>query len=188
MPALPALRQKHVEDAVEWIERNGTFDPWESNARYVGGFSHPKGFHSDRPRNVSGDFVVGACPDFDDLTARLLKMRECKRLIDDTRNHRIVYWNRRKVKTPPRLQPEVIEECDDLLMTSVQQALAGPRRSSEAWVDQPVWKLVGLIYRDHLNARNRSVATRMGQTTVLDENAHFVADESDLWRVRTRRV
>jgi len=61
------------------------------------------------------------------------------------------------VKNPPRLYPEVRHDGLNLMGISVQLALAGPRHSPKKWIGRQVWKLAALIYRDHLNERNRAV-------------------------------
>lgn len=160
LPEVPRLEEDR--DPVEWLEQNADYDPWEKNARLVAGISQPHGFLSDNPRNSAGDLILGACPDFDGLVGELWTSGETQRLLDETKEGRIVFWNRAKVQNPPRLYPEVIEDCEALMGISIQQALAGPRRSPEKWIGQPVWRLLGLIYRDHLNERNRVVHRRLG--------------------------
>jgi len=173
VPDTKALAAENIEDAIEWLEQNVELDPWENNSRFVAGLSHPKGSFSSKPRSSGGDLVLGVCPDFDELVSQLLKMNETRKLIKETYSGQIVFWNRSKVKSPPRLHADVRNECEDLMYISVQQALAGPRHSPKKWIDQPVWKLVSLIYRDHLNARNRVADRRLGH--------EFAVESIELW-------
>jgi hypothetical protein len=187
VPDSETLRRAHIEDPIEWLERNSKIDPWETSARFVAGFSQPKGSMSMRPRNSGGDFVVGVCRNFDESAAHLLGMNAIQRLIHETQRGRIIFWNRREVKNPPRLRQEVIEDCEHLMMMSVQQAMAGPRRSPAKWINEPAWKLAKLIYLDHLNARNRSVAARSDREVSL-ANVGGIIDHYEAPSVRSLRT
>ena len=187
VPDTEVLRKSGIESPIEWLESRGKFDPWQSNARYVAGFSLPNGFLSLRQRNSGSDFVVGICPNFEDLSHQLLGVKEIQRLLDRTRRGWIVFWNHSKVKTMLRLHPDVIDECEYLMLISVRQSLAGPWHAPSTWLNQPVWKLARLIYLNHLNARNRSVVNLRRATGVIDENSQFTVDAADRWLIRKRR-
>jgi hypothetical protein len=160
---VPKLKEK--DDPIEWLERNLTHDPWEKGESFVAGIGHPKGFRSDNPRNSAGDLIFGACPDFNSLVEEIWKTVEVRRLLDDSRSGRLAFWYRGKVDTPPRLHPEVMEECETLMGYSIEQALAGPRKSAEKWIGQPVTNLVKEIYCGHLNNRNRVVNRQQKRQT-----------------------
>jgi hypothetical protein len=161
-------------DALEWLELHAEHDPWEKNQRLVAGISRPRGFHSDKQRNAAGDLILGACPDFDEIVNELLASKEIQRLLRVTEKGRIRYWNHRKVGTlPPPLYPEVIDQSHDLMLVSIRQALAGPRRAVDTWIGHPVWKWVSCVYRDHLNECNKVVDRRVKR----DQNINTVVQQ-----------
>jgi hypothetical protein len=160
-PMLEVPELKDGMNPVQWLEQHSKYDPWEKDARLVAGISQPNGFFSDKPRNSAGDLILGVCPDFDALVGELWNADETKHLLHETLENRIVFWNpRAKLPTLPRLYPEVIDDSTSLMAISIQQALAGPRNSPDRWIGKSVLSLVGLIYRDHLNERNRVVYRR----------------------------
>jgi len=159
-------------DPVEWLERYANYDPWETGGRWIAGISHPHGFY-DEARNSAGDLILGTCPDVDDCVRELRASPELGRLLLDTEREQIVFWNRAKVKKPPRLHPEVKEEGPQLMDISVLQSLAGPRHSPQKWIGRPVSKLAGLVYRDHLNERNRTVERRSRKHVQLFDDGEY---------------
>lgn len=153
-------------DHVQWLERNITIDPWENSERYVAGISRPHGYRADDPRNESGDFIFGACPDHKDIFEQLFASREIQDLLDMTENNTISF-------TPPgksaHLYQEVIDNRFSLMEVAIQQALAGPESLNE-WQGRLVADFVSHRYRDHLNNANRKAAR------FAKANANFAAE------------
>lgn len=158
MPVVDELKKD--EDPVDWLERHAPHDPWEHNARYVAGISQPRGFFSDKPRNSAGDLVLGVCPNLDELVKKIMDSSEIQHLLSETLAGRLRYWYPGVVPPPPHPCSEVLDDCPMLMAMAVQQALAGPRKLPEKWIGQPVWKLADMIYRDHVNQRDRAVRRR----------------------------
>jgi hypothetical protein len=145
------------KDPVGWIEKHCPYDPWERNATLIAGISSSSGpLMKQEPRNIAGDLVLGICPNFDALVSEILEAQEIQHLIRVTeRGH--MRMGHPKVKKTFRLHPELVDECQMLMLLSVRQALAGPRKEPELWIGKPVWRLADQIYHDHLNERNRTL-------------------------------
>jgi hypothetical protein len=152
-------------DQVEWLERNITTDPWELSERYVAGISRPHGYRADDPRNQSGDFIFGACPDHKEIFEELFDSREIRELLKMTKKNTISFTFEAK---SAHLYEEVIDNRFSLMEVSIQQALAGPE-SFDDWKGRLVADLVSHRYRDHLNNANRE-ADRLAKA-----NANFAA-------------
>jgi hypothetical protein len=153
-------------DHVQWLERNITIDPWEQSDRYVAGISRPHGYRADDPRNESGDFIFGACPDHKEIFEELFASQEIRELLQMTENNTISFTFGGK---SAHLFEEVIDNRFSLMEMSIQQALAGPE-SLDDWKGRLVADLVSRRYRDHLNNANREAA-RFAKV-----NANFAAE------------
>jgi hypothetical protein len=158
---VPALTEK--EHPVAWLERNLKnlkHDPWETSAQYVAGISFPNGCQ-DEAQNTTGEFVFGACPDFDHLVSEMFRDPDIKKMLALTTTNDITFWyTQGEIKEPPHLYPAVIDEAETLMGLAIQQALAGPgihpgNVDSEDWTGQPVSSWVRRIYCGHLNNRNK---------------------------------
>jgi hypothetical protein len=154
---VPALENEHP---VDWLERNLKYDPWENGTHYVAGIGFPNGYWAE-PRNTTGNFVFGACPDVDKLfksiscahsTIKMLRLTECD-AID-------FWYTAGNIKNPPKLSRRVIDDAPSLMNRSIIQAMAGPSDNC-SWQGRPVSTLVQRIYCDHLNDENRKVAREL---------------------------
>jgi hypothetical protein len=157
-------------DHVQWLERNITIDPWEQSNRYVAGISRPYGYRADDPRNESGDFIFGACPDHKEIFEELFASQEIQELLQMTENNTISFTFGGK---SAYLSEDVIADRFSLMEVSIQQALAGPE-SLDDWKGRLVADLVSRRYRDHLNNANRQ-AVRFAKA-----NANFAAERQQV--------
>jgi hypothetical protein len=162
---LPAALEEDT-DPVDWLERNIELDPWEQDKRYVSGISFPNGYWAINPRNEAGDFLFGACPDRDVLTAELLASSEIKKMLSLTERNKIVFAF---PGNTPHLEPETIDERFTLMGLAIQQALAGPASLTD-WTGHLVADFVTMRYRDHLNNFNRVVMRRRGRELPKDDD------------------
>lgn len=151
-PELPADLPPDT-DPVDWVERDLRVDPWETSDRYVAGISFPNGFWTAEPRNTAGDLIFGVCPDRDRVIEKLLRSHRIKDLLRATECNAIKFVFPDVGDAPP-LDPEVIDEAPALMDNAIQQALAGPAKL-DGWKGREVAEWVGMIFRDHLNNRNR---------------------------------
>jgi len=152
-----------VKDVEEQLESAYACDLWETGPSYVAGVSFPKGYRGildSHPRNTAIDFVFGACPDFEAARNQLLASREIQQLLQKTEQEKIAFWMRGKVPARPRLYQDTKDAAVALMILSIEQALAGPAKSSKSWIGEPVWKLVEQRYCSHLNDCNRKNARR----------------------------
>lgn len=153
-------------DPVDWLERNIELDPWEQSEKYVSGISFPNGYWAEGPRNAAGDFLFGACPDREAITADLFASHEIKNLLAMTENNTIRFAFPGQV---PSLEPETIEQGTSMMGLAILQALAGPESLGE-WTGRLVADFVSYRYRSHLNNFNRSLVRRADKEVSSDEN------------------
>lgn len=150
---IPADLGSDVDD-VQWLERHIIVDPWEQSERYVAGISAPHGYRADDPRNESGAFIFGACPDHKEIFAELFASQEIQDLLKMTEENTISFTY---VGKSAHLYQEVIDNRFSLMEVSIQQALAGPEFLDD-WQGRLVADFVSHRYRDHLNNANRRAA------------------------------
>lgn len=103
--------------------------------------------------------VLGICANAKECQQRLMEHPKIQQLLEATRNKTI------RIGLPGELivvNDEVVEQMWELMNLAIRQALAGPHKDSERWIEEqwPVSEKVDRIYRDLLNARNRVIAGR----------------------------
>lgn len=152
-----------VSQVEKELEAAFLHDPWETGARYVAGISFPRGYlgllSGKRPNKVT-DYILGACPDFKTIQDELFLCTEIQRLMKKTECEAIAFWKRGAPNRRPRLYENTKIAASNLMMLSIQQALAGPCESSEKWFGKEVWKMVEYRYCSHLNNCNRKEGRR----------------------------
>jgi RNA polymerase sigma factor (sigma-70 family) len=173
-------------DLLRWVE-GLPYDLWERGSLLTAGVSEPDmpHEHEGKLRNWKGRacLVLGTCHEYEACQEEVLGSPEVRRLIDDTRDNKIVFWKPgAKLPVRPRLHSEVIEDANALMGLAVRQALAGPHRDSEKWVGRAVTDKVRQIYCEHLNRLNRAVLRRAGRAVQRES-----ADQRVL-RVRIEEV
>lgn len=109
-----------------------------------------------------------------EVRSAVLESSHVQDLLQKTRANTIHFANTQaiartgKLVKTPRLSPEVIEACDELMVLSVDQALAGPPDNesylSETWIERPVTDLVEYIYKSQLNNPNRKLRRTQKRT------------------------
>ena len=168
------VNQSVCDDFIKLIESSET-DLWETGNYLTAGISAPQlpfsELHSIRNVQKTGFFVFGICENFVSLEKKLLTDRAIHELIKDTERGTIKFWaTGAKLKSIPSLSNDVKEERWSLMLMSIRQALAGPHKDCEQWIDRPVVEKIDQIYRGHINRLNRGSADeRRNQSKLADD-------------------
>jgi hypothetical protein len=170
-PVVPVEHAGHPLDHASWID-SLPFDYWEGGAYLTAGLlrvPEPALPRHDSLRNtvregltVFGFFDESEAGPFNAVIETIRERLTILQMLADTAANRIIFWppTAHWKTRPPSLYEEVIEDREVLMMVSIQQALAGPHKDPEAWLDRPIEEKVSEIYKEHLNRRNRRVASR----------------------------
>jgi hypothetical protein len=137
-------------------------DFWETRRYRTAGFfggPAPHSWSGQNETHSAARHVLGVCEDADEARRQLFADPRTQKLLEDTRKGRL------RIGVPGAgIVPydEVADEAPELLILAIVQALAGPHSESKPSVagSRSVFRKVDRIYRDLLNARNRSVGGR----------------------------
>lgn len=147
-------------------------DYWETSHFRTAGFTNVgqrQSWEGQRDNKRGLLHVLGVCEDANAYQARLMEHPRVLQLLSETEKRTI------RIGRPGervRVHEQVAEEAWELMTLAVWQTLAGPHKDGERWVNEglPIHKKVDRIYRDLLNARNRSVVKKRQREEVSREN------------------
>ncbi len=136
-------------------------DFWETGHFRTAGFSsigQRQSWSGQRDNRIDLLHVLGVCEDANAYQRQLMEHPRVQKLLAETEKKTI-----RIGRPGVHIADEVVEERFVLMTLAVRQALAGPHKDGVRWVTdgRPVHDKVDRIYRDLLNARNRSVVKRL---------------------------
>lgn len=138
-------------------------DYWETSHFRTAGFTNVgqrQPWDGQRDNHAGLLHVLGVCEDASAYQQRLMEHPRVQKLLEATRKRTIRIG---LVGKGIRVNEKVAEEAWELMRLATSQALAGPHEKGEQWVEGnlPVHDKVDRIYRDLLNARNRSVVKEL---------------------------
>jgi hypothetical protein len=168
-PAMPAAVQSpgHLFEHLERLPH----DYWETGNYLTAGFDALSALVED-PANMPREsmLILGICHDAQGRRAALTADARVTDLIERTK-HGNIYFGMKGVPAVP-LHPEVRDAARHHMDQAIQQALAGPHKDNNRWIDREVFTKVDHIYRLHLNNHNRRLDREPDRVPFDDDRDH----------------
>ncbi|KFA90565.1 hypothetical protein [Archangium violaceum] len=162
------LNMSHAEEselagALAYLARLDC-DYWETSHFRTAGFTdvgQRQSWDGQRDNRRGLLHLLGVCEDANAYKDLLMRHPSVQKLLTETEK-RIIRIGSADCSAHGKrvtVHEQVVGEAWELMTLAVRQALAGPHKDGERWVEGklPVHSKVDRIYRDLLNARNRSV-------------------------------
>ena len=140
-------------------------DYWETGKKFTAGFSQGSKEDIDTEnRNATSAHIHGICKDAPEVYLELRNHERTHKLIEATHNSKLLLKpvnNRLPVFT---IFPEVIGKSEDLMDLAIRQAMAGPDRNSQKWINRPVLDWATILYERHIYRHCQKISDQLHST------------------------
>ena len=154
-----------LSEAIARLSLRGT-DPWETGHAITASIKPPEplaAFEDPARGSAASEWLFGVCESREQFVETLAKSQEAQRLLN------LAYQNRLRLgPNSIPIHPRVAEDANAVLFVALNQALAGPRASTDL-VGAPVMTLVTSIFEEHLYNRTRRAERQEGRLEELEE-------------------
>jgi len=146
-------------------------DYWETGSYLTAGFDALSSLVED-PANMPrrSMLIFGMCHDAEGRRASLTADARVTDMIDRTENGNFRFVMKGVSGVP--LAPDARDAARHHMDQAIQQALAGPHKESDQWIDREVITKVDHIYQLHLNNHNRRLGREPDRVPFEDDRDH----------------